>query len=418
MSTSTPPTAVVIDGYSAGNFYPAAFAATGTRVIHVQSTPELIPTMVAPNLAEYAENLVITDEAELIERLRGYDLVAVVPGQESAVRQADRVSEALGVKSNGTALSPARRDKYQMIEALRRAGVRCADQTKSSDAAELVKWAEDRGVWPVVVKPLSSAASDGVFICANAEEVRAAAERVLGGRDIFGFDNAEALIQSYSRGTEYVVDTVSSDGHRYAAGVWQYDKILLPSGQNIYNRDILLPADAEPVPALIAYVNEVLTALDVRWGPSHAEVIVTDEGPVLVEIATRFNGQLNPAFQRLCLGHDQSGLSALAYTDPERFAREYGGRVYRKAQSGYSYNPPTELDGTVAAVDQDVVARINELPSVLLTSVKYAPGDRIRPTTDLLSAAMRIYLTAPDDEQLVADYEKARVLKDAVYRVG
>jgi len=416
MSTPTP-AAVVVDGYSAGNFYPAAFTAAGARVIHVQSTPELIPTMLAPDLTAYAENIIASDEAELVELLRPYDPVAVVPGQESAVELADRLSDALGVKSNGTALSTARRDKYEMIEALRRAGVRCADQFKSDDAAAVVKWAEDRGSWPVVVKPLSSAASDGVFICEAADQVREAAEHVLSARDIFGRANTEALVQEYLKGTEYVVDTVSSDGHRFACGVWEYEKTLLPSGQNIYNRDILIAPDEEPVPALISYVHEVLDALAVSWGPAHAEVIVTDRGPVLVEIATRLNGQMNPGFQELCLGHDQAGLTARAYTDPDGFARSYGGRVYRKLRSAYSYNTPTTLDGIVAAVDEEAVAAINALPSVFLTSVKYRPGARIRPTTDLLTAAVRIYLTSTDDEALVADYEVARRLKDGVYRL-
>jgi biotin carboxylase len=417
MSTSTP-TAVVVDGYSAGNFYPAAFTAAGARVIHVQSTPRLIPTMLAPDLTAYAENIISSDEAGLVELLRPYAPVAVVPGQESAVQLADRLSEALGVKSNGTALSAARRDKYEMIEALRRAGVRCADQFKSDDAAAVVKWAEDRASWPVVVKPLSSAASDGVYICDAADQVRDAAERVLASQDIFGAVNTEVLVQEFLKGTEYVVDTVSSDGRRHTSGVWRYEKTLLPSGQNIYNRDILIAPDEEPVPALITYVHEVLAALEVRWGPAHAEVIVTDRGPVLVEIATRLNGQLNPGFQQLCLGHDQAGLTARAYTDPEGFAAEHGDRVYRKLRSAYSYNTPTTLDGVVAAVDQETVAAINALPSVFLTSVKYAPGARIRPTTDLLSAALRIYLTSSDDEALRADYERARALKDAVYRLA
>ncbi|GAA5028125.1 ATP-grasp domain-containing protein [Streptomyces siamensis] len=412
------PTAVVVDGYSAGNFYPAAFTAAGARVIHVQSTPELIPTMLAPDLAAYAENIVSSDEAELVELLRPHAPVAVVPGQESAVRLADRLSEALGVKSNGTALSAARRDKYRMIEALRGAGVRCAEQFKSDDAAAVVKWAEDRGTWPVVVKPLSSAASDGVFVCTSADQTREAAEHVLASRDIFGSANTEVLVQEYLKGTEYVVDTVSSDGRRFACGVWEYEKNLLASGQNIYNRDILLAPDADPVPALIAYVNEVLAALDVRWGPAHAEVIVTDRGPVLVEIATRLNGQLNPAYQQLALGHDQAGLTARAYTDPEGFAAEYAGGVYTKLREAYTYNAPTTLDGVVAAVDEETVAALDALPSVLLTSVKYRPGARIRPTTDLLTAAVRIYLTSTDAAALDADYEKARTLKDAVYRLA
>ncbi|MEE1756035.1 ATP-grasp domain-containing protein [Streptomyces sp. SP18CS02] len=412
------PTAVVVDGYSAGNFYPAAFAAAGARVIHVQSTPELIPTMLAPDLTAYDENIVCSDEERLVELLRPYAPVAVVPGQESAVQLADRLSEALGVKSNGTALSPARRDKHEMIEALRRAGVRCADQFKSDDAELIVKWAQDHGSWPVVVKPISSAASDGVFVCDSAEEVRAAALRVLETRDIFGFANAEALVQSYLKGTEYVVDTVSCDGRRYVSGVWEYEKILLPSGQNIYNRDVLLSPDEDPVPALIAYIHEVLTALDVRWGPAHAEVIVTEQGPVLVEVATRLNGQVNPGFQELCLGADQAGLTVLAYTRPEEFQREYADRVYSKLRPACIYNADTTLDGQVAEVDQEVVARINALPSTFSTSVKYAPGARIRPTTDLLTATMRIYLTSDDDQRLTADYKTVRELKDSVYRLA
>ncbi|MBN0046125.1 ATP-grasp domain-containing protein [Streptomyces actuosus] len=418
MSASDQPFAVVVDGYSAGNFYPAAFTAAGARVIHLQSTPELIPTMLAPDLSAYERNIVASDAGEAAALLRPYAPAAVVAGQESAVQLADRLSEAVGAATNGTALSPARRDKYEMIETLRRAGVRCADQFKSDDAELIVKWAEDAGRWPVVVKPVDSAGSDSVYVCRTAEEARAAAERILGGRNLFGFANAEALVQSYLEGTEYIVDTVSADGHRYVCGVWRYEKTLLPTGRNIYNRDILVSADEAPVPALVAYVDEVLRALAVRWGPTHAEVIVTDDGPVLVEIATRLNGNLNPTFHDLCLGHNQAGLSARAYIDPDGFAREYGDRVYRKLQSAYTYNAPTALDGVVTDVDEAAVAAIDALPSTVVTGVKYRPGSRIRPTADLMSAALRVHLTSSDEARLAADYDRVRTLKDSVYRVG
>jgi carbamoylphosphate synthase large subunit len=417
-NSSGRPTAVVVDGYSAGNFYPAAFTEFGARVIHVQSTPELIPTMLAPNLSEYAENIVCGDEAELVERLRSYSPVCVVPGQESAVQLADRLSEALGVRSNGTELSPARRDKYRMIEALRQAGVRCARQFKSDDPAALARWAQEGGTYPVVVKPISSAASDGVYICHDAQEVVAGAERILATKDIFGASNTEVLAQSYLKGTEYIVDTVSCDGHRYACGVWEYEKTLLPSGQNIYNRDILVDPDSDTVTALIAYVDEVLDVLKVDWGPSHAEVIMTDEGPALVEIATRLNGNLNPAFHDDCMGRNQAALSAMAYVRPQEFAAEYSGGVYRKLRSGIVYNTPTELDGVVDHVDEAVVREIQGLESVFLTSVKLSAGSRIRPTTDLLTSSMKVFLTASSEEQLTADYEKVRGLKDSVYRLA
>ncbi|MGW1719123.1 ATP-grasp domain-containing protein [Streptomyces sp. NPDC002156] len=418
MTSSTRPVAVVVDGYSAGNFYPAAFAAYGADVVHVQSTPRINPTMQAPDLTAYSRNIICADESELVELLRPYGPLCVVPGQEGAVRLADRLSEALGVPSNGSALSRARRDKYEMIEALRRAGVRCAGQFKSADPAEIVNWSQEQGSYPVVVKPLSSAGSEGVVVCDSAEAVRKAAEAVLGTQDMFGGANTEILVQSYLRGTEYIVDTVSCAGERYVCGVWEYEKTLLPSGKNIYNRDLLADPDADPVPALTAYVDGVLATLGVQWGPAHAEVIVTDEGPVLVEIGTRLNGNINAPFHDVCLGHNQAALTAQAYARPDEFRAAYAGRVYRRLQPAVVYNTPTELDGVVASVDETAVAEIRGLESVFFAGVKLAPGARIRPTVDLLTSSMKVFLTAPDDHVLEADYEKVRSLKDAVYRVS
>lgn len=411
-------TAVVVDSYSAGNYFPAALATLGVHhFIHVQSTPELIPTMAPPRLTDYAENIVCTDESAVVDRLRAYAPVCVIPGQESSVLLTDRLSEALGVPSNGTRLSRARRDKYEMIEALRRAGVRCAGQFKSGDPAALADWAERGGSYPVVLKPVDSAGTDGVLICSNAQQVEAAARKILATTNLFGAPNTEALAQTYLEGTEYIVDTVSSDGHRYVCGVWEYEKTMLPGGNRIYDKDILLDPDSSPVPELISYVDEVLKAIDIRWGPAHSEVIMTPDGPALVEIASRLNGNIDPGTHDVCLGTNQVALSALAYVRPEEFQKEFGDRVYDRRQPAIVYNTPTELSGVVDSVDQAVVDEILGLESVHHAVVKLKPGGRIRPTLDLMSSTMRIYLTAPSHERLMADYERCRQLKDSVYRV-
>jgi len=408
--------AVVVDSYSAGNFLPAAFAPYDIRLVHVQSTPELIPTMSPPNLSAYDENIVMDGEAALVERLRGYDPVCLVPGQESSVELADRLSTALGLPSNGTALSRARRDKFEMIEALRRAGVRCARQLRTAEPAAAVAWAAGEGARPVVVKPISSAATDGVFICTTPEQVRAAAEHVLGTSDIFGFRNTEVLVQSYLRGTEYIVDTVSSDGRRYVCGVWRYEKTLLPDGRNIYDRDILVDPASPVVAELVRYVDEVLDALGLRWGAAHHEVIVTEDGPVLVEVGARLNGNLDPGFHDVCTGGNQAALNVRAYVRPAEFQKEYGDRTYPKLRSGVVYNAPTELEGVVTAVDEDVVARITALPTVHKVLVKIKPGGRVRRTVDLLTSPLRVFFVADDDAALAADHAEVRALKDRVYR--
>ncbi|EST23913.1 hypothetical protein N566_25275 [Streptomycetaceae bacterium MP113-05] len=413
--TNTRPVAVVVDGYSAGNFYPQAFADLGVDLVHLQSTPQLIPTMAPPDLSRYRDNVVTAEEEEQVRRLRPYAPVCVIAGQESSVELADRLSEALDLPGNGTRSSSARRDKYQMIEALRRAGVRCAQQFKSSSPAALARWADEGGAYPVVVKPLSSAASDGVTVCGDATEVAAAAEALLASRNIFGDANTEVLIQSYLAGTEYIVDTVSCDGRNYVCGVWEYEKTLLPSGRNIYDRDILTDPAQDPVPALVGYVNDVLDALEVRWGPAHAEIIMTEQGPALVEIGTRLNGNLDAGFHDVCLGHNQAALSAQAYVASGAFLERYADGVYTKRRPAFVYNTPTELDGTVAAHDEATLAEIRGLDAVHHVGVKVQPGSPIRPTTDLLTSSMRVFLTAPGETELEAAYQKVRSLKDSVY---
>ncbi|MDN3259385.1 ATP-grasp domain-containing protein [Streptomyces sp. CSDS2] len=419
-NTGNRPTAVVVDGYSAGNFYPRAFAELGADVLHVQSTADLMPTLSPPRLSEYALNVVCADGdmESLVQRLKPYAPVCVVAGQDGAVTLADHLGEALGVPSNGTLLTRARRDKYEMIEALRRAGVRCADQFKSADPRAVAAWAAERDSYPVVVKPLSSAASDGVSICGNAEDVRRAAEEVLATPDIFGKRNREILVQSYLSGTEYIVDTVSADGVRYTCDVWRYEKSLLPNGKNIYNRDLLVDGSDELVAELTAYVDEVLAALDVRWGPAHAEVIMTPDGPALVEIGTRLSGHIDADFNNACLGHNQAALTALAFLQPETFQQRYGHKTYSRLRPAAIYEAPTTLDGTVTAVDEDVVAEIRALDSVHDVTVKLKPGDRITPTVGLLTSVLRVLMSAPDEHRLTSDYEKVRSLKDSVYHVA
>lgn len=422
MSNSTEPlVAIVVDGYSAGNFLPAAYRTLGVDLVHVQSTPELYSTMRAPDLTVYRENIVlqnshITDE--VLEKLRAYSPVCVVPGQETGVELADELSERLGVITNGSKLSLARRDKFDMVEALRNAGVPCVQHHKGNDPEELLRWVEETVGYPAVVKPLKSAGTDGVVICANREELDRSIRELLGSPNLFGEPNDEVLIQEFLAGPEYIVDTVSSDGHHYACGVWKYQKNLLPSGKNIYDRDVLVDPQDPAAEVMIPYISQVLDALEIHWGPAHAEVIITERGPVLVEIGARINGNNHPGLQEICLGHSQAGLSAEAYIHAKDFVAKTEGRSYQKRQSAVVYNAATVVNGVVTAVNQEIAEQIRALPSVYAISVKYQAGDRIEPTTDLMNAPLRAFLTHPDDAVLEQDYLEAKRLTGILYQVS
>ncbi|MFI6504499.1 ATP-grasp domain-containing protein [Nonomuraea typhae] len=410
------PWGVLVDAYSTGNYLPAAFGALGFDLVHLRSTPDPLTTMVAPDPAGYREFLAMRGEST-VELLAERKPAFVVAGQEPGVPLADRLSEVLGLRTNGSALSQARRDKSVMIETVGAAGLRTAAQLVTKAPGEAVRWADVHGHWPCVAKPLSSASTDGVFVCRSRAELERAFERIISSTDIFGTTNSLVLVQSYLQGTEYIVDTVSCDGRTRLVGIWRYEKRLLDNGKPIYNRDILVDPSDEVCDQLHGYVVKVLDALGIQNGPAHAEVIVGPDGPALVEIGARLNGNMHPGMHASCLGSDQAQLTALAYGAPEVFLDEHAGRPYAIRQPAVVYNAPTSLSGTVTAVDDEVVGRIRSLPSVVDLTVKKKPGDPIRPTEDLLTSPLRVFLTSKDPAQLEADYREIARLRETVYGV-
>jgi hypothetical protein len=234
---------------------------------------------------------------------------------------------------------------------------------------------------------------------------------------MFGVANTEVLVQEFLAGTEYIVDTVSVEGRRHVCGVWEYEKNTTPGGQRVYDKDVLLPSDDPVVAELVGYVDTVLPALDIRWGPVHAEVIRTPAGPTLVELGARLNGNMNPGFHDTCLGANQAGLTALAYGRPGEFLDRYADRMYERRQPAVVHNTVSAQDGVVTGVDRAVVDEISALPSVALVVVRLAPGKRIRPTVDLMTSPLRVFLTSPDPAQLAADHRAIQGLKDRVYHV-
>jgi carbamoylphosphate synthase large subunit len=407
------PVVAIVDSYTCSDFLLAAFGALDVDAVQVKSDPEL-PSF-SPGM-KYRATVSGGDLAVLASDLGQHSPIAVVAGMEPDVPLADALSERLGLPTNGTALSSARRDKHDMGQALRRAGVRCAEQFKSDRAEDIVAWAEAAGRYPVVVKPLASAATDSVAICSDAAQVREAAQATLGSKTIWDDTNHEILIQSYLDGVEYVVDMVSWQGSRYTCGVWEYHKRRV-GVHNLYDYEIALPPDDSRVSELIDYVDSALRALGIEYGPTHAEVIITADGPTLVEVGARTAGNLYPAFSDECLGVNQAHLAALAYARPQEFLDSYAGRRYPLLRQACVYNSVVELDGVVRRVNRDVVAEIEAMDTVFELSLKYKEGARIQPTVDLLSSPLKIFLRADSLEDVMRDYRRIEILKDRIFEL-
>ena len=290
----------------------------------VQSS-EVIPAMYRSTFfPNDFQNIVVHrgDLAKTCDALRAAEVECVIPGCELGVILADQLSERLGLTTNGTQQSAARRNKAMMMETLRRHKVRTPQSAAFGEVSQAIEFAMSVGRWPMVLKPLSSSGSNGVFLCRDRSEIEHAFVSIIGHADVFGTTNASVLVQEFLRGPEFAIDTVSHQGRHHVAAYWQYGKQLPPSVFSGIDTMELLPYRESLHQQLFPYVSQVLDTLGIRHGAAHCEIILTAEGPVLVEVGARLNGGNNPMLSRDCGGRSQIDLTLDAYLNEAEFARQ------------------------------------------------------------------------------------------------
>jgi hypothetical protein len=402
--------AVVVDAYSTGAQLAPRFAAAGLPVVHVQSSPSL-PDFYARafRAGDFVENVVHEGDLEATAaHLASHHPSFVVVGAEPGVPLADALSERLELPSNGSRLSSARRNKKAMSEAVRRAGLRAAESLKTADVTEAVAWAKDRGDPAVVVKPLDSAGTDGVSICASGADIEAAFAASLGRPNALHGANEELLVQELLQGTQLFVNSISWDGVHHISEVWRDNKLRV--GANfVYDYEELLPRHGEQQDQVVPYVEAVLDALGIRFGPAHTEVMLTEAGPVLVESGARMHGSVPAGIVDRCTP-SHLALTAEAYLEPESVARR-AAQPYELAAGAYCVMLISQHEGLI--VDDAGMREIEALPSFAGTIHMLKPGDHLKRTVDLFSCPGFIYLIDPDRERLKADYDRIRELDAA-----
>merc|ERR1712137_1396248 len=188
----------------------------------------------------------------------GYEIVACLAGAECGVEVGEALAESLGLRGNGTELSAARRNKYLMGERVRECGLRAVKQMKGSASSwdEIEAFLDKEAPVPfmMVVKPLDSCGSDGVYKCCSKDEVKTACDAIVGHCNATGSFNSEVLVQEYLSGIEYVVDSVSQNGNHKVVAVWEYDKRAANGAPFVYFGMRLMDSQDATAQELINYM--------------------------------------------------------------------------------------------------------------------------------------------------------------------
>jgi biotin carboxylase len=399
---------VIVDAYAAAKDIAPAFAKAGYPSIRVQSTAE-VPMVYQGglDLSDFVDNIVHTGSfEETLAAVAAYHPVAVLPGGELGVELADALSEALGLLTNGTALSAARRHKFTQIERLRECGLLAARQLLIEDEEQLREFHRSIG-GRIVVKPVRSAAGDGVSFCDTADQAVEAYRRLLGRDNVFSEPNEAVVAQEYLVGSEFMVNTVSRDSVHHLTDIWRTGRLSVNGVTDLAVENTLVDSGSSEARRLSEYAFQVLDALGIEHGPGHLEIKLTPKGACLIEAGARISGGDLPAFTALSVGESQVDWIVDAYVDPERFharsAEQY--RIKRYFAWAAMASPVEGVLKGFRALDQ-----VRALESFRELRVLVHPGQPIRRTVDDLSNAIMLTLHHDVEEVVLRDLNTVRYL--------
>jgi len=262
-----------------------------------------------------------------------------------------------------------------------------------------------------VVKPIDSARTEGVKVCYSDKEIIDAFNLILGSTNFMGFPNNEVLLQTYLNGIEYMIDGVSVNGNHRITEIWRSTK-KYQGGAYIYDLEELITYEGLEQSIIIPYVYNVLDALGIKFGPTHTEVMLTSDGPILIESGARLHGSIDPNAITDCMNTNHVELTVDSYIDPDNFQKQINS-PYELYKHCFCIALISESSGVIKSIP--AINKIKSLPSYFSHMIDLKVGDYVKKTVDIVDCPGIIYLTHENRSVLKKDYQEIRRLEKSEF---
>lgn len=245
----------------------------------------------APAL-EFADKAIVTkttDTREYVdiavkERIDGVMTVSV----ESLVRKISAIANALHLPGISEEMALVATDKSVMRNVLHKNGIPSPKFITACEPEEVMEKIGDLSR-PLVIKPVDQAGGRGVFKTADDDELM----------EFFKISKkisrcGKVIVEEYLEGIHSTVDAITTHGKTHILGISDKVNILTP---NIIAMDITFPPSYsnDVVQSVERLVCTMLERLGFSDGHTHTEVVVTADGPSIIEFAARSGGALIPS---------------------------------------------------------------------------------------------------------------------------
>jgi formate-dependent phosphoribosylglycinamide formyltransferase (GAR transformylase) len=267
-----------------------ALAGVGARVTGIGERPKAaLDDGLRRWLSHYEQVRNVTDEDEVgraVQRLRQRIRIDRLEASiEAHVTTAARVRAKFGIPGTSERTTFLCRDKPAMKDALREAGVPCAQSIGSSSVEEIVAFAERLG-YPMIVKPRDAAGASGTVRVQSRDEIHAVL-RSLG----VGPGGRSVAVEEFVQGHEGFYDTLTIGGEvehefvsHYYPNVLEAMRERWISPQFIATNRVQQPGAYDALKALGRKVN---AALGIETSATHMEWFYGPKGLKFSEIGCR-----------------------------------------------------------------------------------------------------------------------------------
>lgn len=266
-----------------------ALRGVGAGVIAIgESTRESLDSQLNDWLVDYIQVPSVCDEGAMIRAVKWVQERMWVDRMEATVEAhimpVAQVREACGIPGVSVQTSFLCRDKPAMKEALREAGVPCAQSMGGDDVGDIEEFATRIG-YPLIIKPRSGAGATGTTRVDNHGELVAALHQAGVGQ------GASVAVEEFIEGHEGFYDTITIDGRivhdfitHYYPNVLEAMRQRWISPQFVTTNRIETAEHYDEVRQMGQRVNE---ALKIETSATHMEWFFGPKGLKFSEIGCR-----------------------------------------------------------------------------------------------------------------------------------
>ncbi|MER8930887.1 lyase family protein [Mesorhizobium sp. M0859] len=302
--------------------------------------------------------------AAKLRRLKG-----IHSSSDYFVEVASCVAMAMGLSAPSPEAIATCRNKWKQAAELQRQSI-TIPATRLATSIRDVEKILTQATLPVVVKPVSGSGSSGVRLCDSATAVVKAFESA---KDVLldqvDLPSPDILIQQYIEGKEYSAEIIACDGAVHCLGILAKHKGPAPCFVEV-GHDFPAPLPEPSLQDLAAFAAGAVSALGLKFGPAHVEFVITESGPVIIEVNPRLAGGMIPVMLSHALGTSILDMvirlyAADGFTPPRASARAGAIRFQLLHKSGklkrlsFSRNPDPTVPEAGLLKSEGVEVQIN-----------------------------------------------------------